>query len=71
MQLHESSRVRLYLAIAQLANAADELAATAFSLDTEDLTDDGKALRDYYARVSTSLHDTLNELKVMAARRRY
>ncbi len=70
MPLPESPHLRLHLAIARLEHAADDIGAVAFSLDQKDLTDEEKALRDYYARVFLNLRETLEELKVMAARRR-
>ncbi len=71
MQLHESSRLQLNLAIRQLEHAADEIGAVAFSVNLETLTDEQKALVAYYERVAASLQETLQELRVMASRRKF
>ncbi len=71
VQWAASSRLRFSRAIAGLEKAADYIGATAFSLDRKGLSDEEELLRDYYFRLSPSLHDTLQELRVIAAKRHH
>ena len=66
----DPSRTRLYAALGKLQDTADALAEAALQLQHDGTTEEDKLLRDFYARAYMSLHDSLQELRVLAARRR-
>ncbi len=65
-----TARLRLFMALGQLEDTADAVADAAYSMDRDNLSENEKLLRDYYARLSMSLHDSLGELRVLASKRR-
>lgn len=67
MEFPESARLQLLLAIAQLDHAADTIGVAACSFSFADMTEDEKTLRDYYLRVSLSLHESAKGLRTIAA----
>lgn len=70
MESRDPSRMRLNIALGKLSETVDALAEAAFELEHEALTEDDASLRDFCARAYMSLHDSLQELRVLAARRR-
>lgn len=71
MQYRRSVRSHLHIALDHLERTAETVASEAFYLDQRAVSDDEKMLRDYYARLSLNLRESLRELQVLAARRRH
>ena len=70
MESRDTSRMRLYVALGKLDDTANALAEAALQMEVDAETEDDKMLRDFYARAYMNLHDSLQELRVLAARRR-
>ena len=63
-------RTRLQVALGDLEQTAQTLAEAALELEYGCREPQDKLLRDYYARAYLNLRDSLQELRVLAARRR-
>ncbi len=63
MEQDKSPRLRTFVAIARLEETAEAFADLAFALEQIELTAEEKLLRDYYARLSMGLRDSLEELR--------
>ncbi len=71
MLYRRSALSHLHAALDQLERTAETVASEAFYLDQQAVSDDEKMLRDYYARLSLNLRESLRELQVLAAKRRH